>query len=372
MSLNIIEKADGTIAFIGSFTNNIMDKHGDILSLNSHVDFVTRFDEGKVGEIPLYFWHIPVKIGMAQAFAVDESTGFVYVAGVFEKGYNKLAKDLSASGVALGMSHSVRAEDVFYNTMDGAIEIYTPFEVSVLPAERAANPFTIFSIEGGTMKQLSEAKKSEMAGIIGEDSLNSLLAKAGERAEVAGNMGLPTKDEDGESMADHANAVAEASEESNVVEASGEESVEKADGEVESPAAEAASENVTEISVVADINTDDLAAVVGELIKEGFDSIVPVLQRLNERVDQIELGLKKEAEKSANAAEALRKESYRSGLKASLASVIGSDMFTAIASESAATAISKDDDLSQAGPVESNGEVDTSVRGVFHDLLGIK
>lgn len=374
MSLSIVEKADGTIAFIGSFTNNIMDKHGDILSLSSHIDFVSRFDEGKVGPIPLRFWHIPVDIGMAQSFAVDESTGFVYVAGVFEKGYNRLAKDLAKSGIPLGMSHSVMAEDVFYNTADGAIEIYTPFEVSVLPADRAANPFTIFSIEGGTMKELSEAKKSEMAAIIGKDSLDSLMAKASERAEVAGNMGLPTKDEDGDSMADHANAVeGEAVTASEVAEATSEEAVEKddaSDGDVVSQAV--AEQSATEVSIVAEIDTDDIAAVVGEIIKESFDSLLPVLQKLNERVDQIELSFKKEAERAAKAAEALRKESYRSGLKASLASVIGSDMFNSAASESDATVISKDDDLSTASPAESNGEVDTTVHGVFHDLLGIK
>lgn len=378
MSLSIFKTSSGAVAFAGSFTNNIMDKDGDILSLDSHVDFVERFDAGEVSEIALYFWHIPVSIGKALVFAVDEETGFVFVAGIFYPEFHALAFGLSDCGVDLGMSHAVRMEDVMFSEQ-GVIERYTPFEVSVLPASRAANPFTVFSIEKGVnMKKLSQSKLDEMEAIVGKENLDTLLDKIDERSSVADAIDIPRKEEGGVSIADRAGEPVEeaevgdgevavdeapADEAPEVVEVSEEAEPELVDGEVDIiPEALAAQGGEVDAKLIG--------SVVGEVVKEHLAQIIPLIGELSKRVDGMEKSLADEHAARENQKSIIDKESYSKGLRASMASVIGADMFNSVASENDATIIKEDDQLLQGKPEESAGDSNGSIESVISSIIG--
>lgn len=171
-----VKEVGGVYYWVGTPTNNIVDREAETISLKAIEDEVSRTDDA--GE--LWYSHLPIRLGGAPDYraVVD---GFLFEMGRFDdtplaQGVAKWIMDNpgSVDGSMWGMSHGFRGKP----DKDGVYHEIKIHERSMLPLSRAANPYTKFSTEGLTMQEQTKKALDDLVKMLNGDP-EALLALKG-------------------------------------------------------------------------------------------------------------------------------------------------------------------------------------------------
>lgn len=182
--LHVFKNATGEYKWLAVYSNSFRDEDGvpEIISSKSQRGFVDGVDAGNYAYPDLVFWHNPKwKFGKATVVAFDEiepGIGFAIAGGDIDVGKEYVAEALLASDVPFKMSHGMPVGGIARERVDSTVYAkHVTTEITVLPADYAANPLTGFGLLGDD-NMLSEKKKSEIMGNLGIDMsvLNRLEA----------------------------------------------------------------------------------------------------------------------------------------------------------------------------------------------------
>lgn len=188
----IIEKdKSGTWRWIGKPTNNFRDWQGDILSKSAHQKYVSWLDANPEIAPVFVSWHTP---GTRRASKVDfwmEQDGAVIMSGpLTEEEAGRLF--MVQKEVDLGMS--LQAFGMRLGPDPSVVTDYWCYEVSDLPRDAAANPFTMLE----TMtKEVGMDKKKYLATIMGsEEEAEAFLKKTSQAQAELAKAGIESKEKE--------------------------------------------------------------------------------------------------------------------------------------------------------------------------------
>lgn len=174
------------------WSNNLEDHEGEFFSAKAIDEYVMRVDAGVVPMPELWLWHTPgTRHGVAEW--VGRIGHFAVAAGSFDEtpaGQAAKAHYARNSG-DYGMSHGF-----YYETdqkSDNTYHQFNTFEISVLPREKAANPYTAF--EEVFDMEMSDEKRSWLVGVLGSEELTDTLINATEaKSKAMDDLALAYKD----------------------------------------------------------------------------------------------------------------------------------------------------------------------------------
>ena len=174
-SFKAFRGADGRWRWVTATTNKFKDREGEIFTEEAHKEAVQYATMS--GHYPeLRLWHTPGSCLGRGDFA-EYVDGFVVHSGTFEPGREAVAAALSvAKGLAVSQGYKYRAVD----RADKVYDWYRTFEVSILPASRAANVWT--SVVVGRKEvavPFSRDKKAFLAKYLGAGEVEELEKRLG-------------------------------------------------------------------------------------------------------------------------------------------------------------------------------------------------
>lgn len=184
--------AKGDWRWIGWPSNNFKDRQNDIISKEAHQEYVAFLDANP-DMAPLFMtWHMP---GTERKHPADYWTfekGFLMMSGTLEE--SEAASLFKALAITdLGMS--IQGFGLRESNDPRVITKYRAFEVSDLPIENAANPFTDVSV---ITKEVDMDKKKYLATILGsEEAAETYMNKAGLKQKELEKAGVEQKDKEG-------------------------------------------------------------------------------------------------------------------------------------------------------------------------------
>lgn len=188
--------------WVAWYTNAYQDKDGEIFATKA-IEKDVQFMWEKQEFPELWFWHIgnpdgarPTRHGKADW--VGMVGRFAVATGTFD------STPLAQAMKAYYEKNPVELSHGFYydpaQKRNGVFNAFHTFEISTLPAGKAANPFTAFELGEKTMP-LTDAQKSALNNILGADEASKLLAEVQEASkaldqEVAFKAAAPDAEED--------------------------------------------------------------------------------------------------------------------------------------------------------------------------------
>jgi len=195
----LLRKDSGLIAFksignnhwLGVFTNNFQDKEGEWFSERAIDAYIQRVDTGIVPPPELWLYHVPGS-RLGQAGMVGRVGHFVLAMGEYDNtGAAQRAKAyFMKPRRKWRMSHGFTFDEDEFR--DGVYHQFNTFEISVLPAEVAANPFTTFE-DVTTMKMLDESKLRVLREVL-QDEADSVIASLEGASKALEESGINFKD----------------------------------------------------------------------------------------------------------------------------------------------------------------------------------
>lgn len=159
------------------WSNAFEDHDGEFFSEKAIDEYVRRVDVGAVPYPELWLWHTPgTKHGQAEW--VGRIGHFAVAAGSFDDTpAGKAAQaHYAKAGGDYGMSHGFTYDPG--QKSDGVFHQFNTFEISVLPAKAAANPYTQFS-EVFEM-EMDDEKFAFLARVLGSEEIARQLVTATE------------------------------------------------------------------------------------------------------------------------------------------------------------------------------------------------
>ena len=206
----MVEKdATGKWRWVGWESNNFIDWDGDIISKAAHEEYIEWWQKNKDLYPAFVSWHTP---GTQRTHPVDFMTfdqGFMIMSGPLEE--QEAAVLLKAKiDTDLGMSHGT-----FVLGRDPkdprVITKYRTYEVSDLPLENAANPFTDFET---ITKEVGMDKTKYLATILGsEEKAKKFMERTGMKQKELQEAGIESKEKTEPTSAPAATAPAQTSKE---------------------------------------------------------------------------------------------------------------------------------------------------------------
>jgi hypothetical protein len=188
----------GDLRWFAWASNNWRDHDNppEIITEKAHLDYVAYVD--KSGRYPeAWLWHTHgTKWG--QADWVDYADGFLVVSGTVDPGREHVA-DALAADKDMGVSHGFVYGQA--DPIEGTIGWYRSFEVSALPADAAANPWTSIDVLAKEADMgFNAAKRAFLVEKVGEDEVARLEREGGDakaRLEALGieSKGMPPDDD---------------------------------------------------------------------------------------------------------------------------------------------------------------------------------
>lgn len=170
-------------------TNNFIDTDGEILSKEAHEEYA-GWVSANMDHAPVFTtWHSPYLVRKNRVDFVDFQNGFMLMSAPLEPSE---AADLMRveKEVDLGMSHgTIVLERDPQN--EKIITKYRMVEVSDLPLENAANPFTDFSV---ISKEADMDKKKYLASLLGEERAAEFFEKSGMKQAELRSAGVQEKE----------------------------------------------------------------------------------------------------------------------------------------------------------------------------------
>lgn len=194
--MKVLKAADGSYRWFGWVSNKWRDrdtaKHptGEIITEAAHKEYVAWLDAHPDQAPQWWTWHTPVRKD-ARADWWDYADGFLVMSGPVpageEKGYLALDEPVA-------MSHGFITLD--RDPAAGLIKSYRTFEVSDLPLEKAANPWTAFDV---VRKELTEMgftpdKRAYFVKVFGEERTKQLEAETESMGKSLDQAGVEAKE----------------------------------------------------------------------------------------------------------------------------------------------------------------------------------
>jgi len=192
-AIQIEKDANGDWRSVMWTSNNFIDRDGDIISEDAHKEYVkwVNKEENKVCMPAFVTWHTPGTARENPVDYVDYFNGFLVTSA-------KLT-DIEAVGLlkatkktSIGMSHGsfVLERDPKDPRI---ITKYRMYEVSDLPLDKAANPFTAIET---VSKEVEMDKKEYLAELLGEEKAEAFLAKTGLKQKSLQDAEIESKEAD--------------------------------------------------------------------------------------------------------------------------------------------------------------------------------
>jgi len=198
-SLAVTKDANGQWRWVALSSNAYRDRDGEIVSRKALADDVERADRtGDYGV--LRFWHMPgLDIGDADFNMLSPSGKTLIESGTFRdpRIAMKVAKKAKNYQVSIGFRHppDEPKKGVFYNIKR--------FERSLVPAGKAANPFTSLTVKENNDMSDPTFKVREFKSLLEDDDLaNQLLDQATVSEKQADDMGYAFKEYEDDSLLD--------------------------------------------------------------------------------------------------------------------------------------------------------------------------
>lgn len=152
-TMTVFKQRDGSWRWLAIWSNNFKDRDNppDIISKAAHERYAQRVQKGELPYPELWHWHTPgTAYGKADTIATvplekNENAVMMMAGGYIYKGHEAEAEHLSKSEITIGVSHGMKGirRD---NTDPSVITDYVTYEISDLPLEYAANPYTEFIV----------------------------------------------------------------------------------------------------------------------------------------------------------------------------------------------------------------------------------
>lgn len=191
-SFTVTKDLAGNWRWLAIASNNFKDRDGEYFPESAHLDFVEHVD--KSGEYPdLWLWHVKgSRIGMADFVAYADH--FLLSSGTFDKEFEYLAPVMADR--QYGVSHGFRYREA--DKQGDTYVRYRTFEISVLPPDKAANPWTAFDTVEALKEvvMLPDTKKQFLTDHIGPERtarVEEALSTVGKELE---GLGISFKDLD--------------------------------------------------------------------------------------------------------------------------------------------------------------------------------
>lgn len=177
--------------WLAVWSNNFMDRDGEIFTQKAIDDYIARVDMGVVKPPELWVWHIPgTRIGQAEKVA--RHGHFVLSWGSFDDtDYGRAARNYYARHAhEKGISHGYHFVPDYF---DGKhYHEFNSFENSPLPLGSEANLYT--SLEGVKAAKMDERKVRELEAIFGKEKTELILANLDKRGKALEDLGVEFKD----------------------------------------------------------------------------------------------------------------------------------------------------------------------------------
>jgi hypothetical protein len=189
----LIEKdAKGDWRWIGRPTNNFIDWQTDIISKSAHQNYVAWLDENPELAPVFLSWHTP---GTARENPVDfwmEQDGAVIMSGVLT---NNEAAALFKAQTKTDLGMSFQGLGMRLDTSDPrVVSHYWMYEVSDLPLDKAANPFTELTT---MIKEVGMDKLEYLTTIMGSEAkAKAYLEKTGQMQKQLAEAGITSKEKE--------------------------------------------------------------------------------------------------------------------------------------------------------------------------------
>lgn len=176
--------------WVGWWTNNFKDKQGEIITEKAIDSYIWRADKGLVSMPPLRFLHVPGSEHGRTEFLGREGH-YAIAAGTFDDTPlgQRAAEVYARSGKRYAMSHGF----VYRNAdkQNGVYHQFNTYEISVLPAKAAANPFTQFE-EVST--KMDAYKEKALRDFFGEELAASIITNTQNMSKALEDIGVSFKD----------------------------------------------------------------------------------------------------------------------------------------------------------------------------------
>lgn len=189
-SVVVRKDKDGNFRWFGWVSNNFKDRQQEIISEAAHKEYVGWLDEHPQFAPTFRIWHTKGTDREAQSDWWAYENGFLMMSGKLnQKEAESLLK--MASKHKLGMSHGFFAlsrDEKDHNV----ITKYRTFEVSDLPVEKAANPWTL--VESMTEeKEMDKSKADYISAQLGDAFLEAVKADSALKQEELRAEGVAEK-----------------------------------------------------------------------------------------------------------------------------------------------------------------------------------
>jgi hypothetical protein len=183
----VTKELDGSYRWFGVVTNKWKDRDGDILVDSAHVEFNEFLDANPQYAPELWTWHTPGTARKHKADWWDYYKGFFLYSGPLTE---EEGLEYKETNEPIGMSHG------FYviEKVGRFILKYRTFEVSELPLESAANPFTSFQIKEEQKSMFSQRKRAYLVNRFGEDKVKQLEGDVDAREKALQEMNVEWKE----------------------------------------------------------------------------------------------------------------------------------------------------------------------------------
>lgn len=186
----VVEKdATGNWRWVGWASNNFEDTDHDIIAEVAHKEYVEYLDTNPAMAPGFLTWHTPDTIRKSLPDFWTYENGFLIFSGqLTEKEAGNLLQ--AATLTDLGMSHGsiVLARDPINSHV---ITKYRMYEVSDLPLENAANPFTALET---LSKEADMDKKEYLAQFVGKERAEELIAQTAIAQKELKDAGIVNKE----------------------------------------------------------------------------------------------------------------------------------------------------------------------------------
>jgi len=190
-SITFTKDKSGALRWVATYTNNFRDRDNppEVFTDAAHKQFESYIDND--GAMPeLWLWHTP-GTSLGKADWLSYANGFVTATGLVASGHEAEAEAL-ASMKGLALSHGYE----YIPGKDGQIDWYRTFEISILPNQKAANPWTDFAMIESEVKEMKfrNEKRPFLVKVLGEDEVTNLENNQEARAKFLTELGVDSKE----------------------------------------------------------------------------------------------------------------------------------------------------------------------------------
>lgn len=191
-NLRVYKDKSGSWRWLGIFSNKFEDTSEEIITEAAHKEFMAYLDENP-DKAPLFVpWHTMQAARKHRADFWDYSDGFVLMGGRLEE-KEAIALQGRQKEMPLGMSHGFFALEHDQKNSKH-ITKYRSFEVSDLPLERAANPFTGINVILKEVSTMNKDKRKYLVDQLGEDAVVGIEKNLKQGGNILQLLGVPSKE----------------------------------------------------------------------------------------------------------------------------------------------------------------------------------